>query len=332
MVTQNDIALVAGVNKSTVSKALRGSSDISKDTSKRILEIAEQLGYSHKSARKTMPNKIIGIMCPEVVSEYYARIVTTLTEHLMKHGYFALTALSDFAESQEEQIIMQFGHMQMSGIICITEQSSIGDILNKVFAKYPPIPTIIIGLNYEDQKHDVISVDERLGMRRIAEHLLSLGHERIAFIGDMLVQQRLGFLQDCLNTHGIALDPQYIAIGSERYEQGGYLRMKQLLSLPQTPTAVVAGYDALALGAYRAIKESGRSVPEDISLTGFDDSSLCAFLPTALTTVNCNIEEMSRIAATILLKNIRDLSYHVVQTVAIQPNFVVRESTLVSKR
>ena len=74
MVTQNDIALVAGVNKSTVSKALRGSSDISKDTSKRILEIAEQLGYSHKSVRKTMPNKIIGIMCPEVVSEYYARM------------------------------------------------------------------------------------------------------------------------------------------------------------------------------------------------------------------------------------------------------------------
>jgi DNA-binding LacI/PurR family transcriptional regulator len=332
LVTQNDIARMAGVNKSTVSKALRGSSDINPETGERIREVARQMGYVHKSTHKAAPNQMIGIICPEVISGYYARIITTLTNHLLKHEYLALTALSDFSQHREEQILTQFAHMQVSGIMYITEQSNAGDILAKTFAGHSAIPLVIIGLNYEDQKHDVISVDERLGIRRIVEHLIDLGHTRIAFIGDILVQQRLRYFQDCLKHHDIVPDSRYIAIGAERHEQGGYLRMQHLLALPEPPTAVVAGYDAMALGAMRALKEAGKRVPEDISLTGFDDSSLCKYLPTALTTVNCNIEEMSRIAAAILLKNIRDPSYHVVQTVAIQPDFMVRESTRVSKQ
>ena len=116
-------------------------------------------------------------------------------------------------------------------------------------------------------------------------------------------------------------------MGAERFEVGGYLRMKELLEERTPPTAVLAAYDDFAIGALRAIDEAGLAVPRDISVVGIDGLEVGAFLSTSLTSVACDTVEMAQSAARILVKKISETSFTVVQHVEVNPQLVVRQSS-----
>lgn len=325
MATLSDIAALVGVNKTTVSKALRGSSDISRETRQRVQTAAAQLGYAAAPRKVSAPARLVGVLCPEVTSYYYSRIVTALNEFLMEQSFATVLMLTDFSHRREEELIDQLAKLDVAGAICITEHPNIGDIL-AAQTRGRAMPTVVMGLNYEALDHDAVSVNERLGIRQAVERLILLKHRRIAFIGDELENERLRYLREALSAKGLSLPDEYISISPKRFEARGYEGMKALLKLAVPPTAVVAGYDAVALGAYRAICEAGLSVPGDLSLVGFDDADFCGFLPISLTSINSNAADMCRIVTKILLKKIREPEYRIVQTVAVQPEFIARES------
>jgi LacI family transcriptional regulator len=120
---------------------------------------------------------------------------------------------------------------------------------------------------------------------------------------------------------------ELVILSDERGEKCGYESALTLLSLADRPTAIVAGYDTIALGAYRALSEQGVRIPEDIALVGFDDSDFCRYLPTSMTSVNYDVAAECRVAVAILLGRIREGDSHAIQTVAIVPTLIVREST-----
>ena len=171
MATLADIAAALNLNKTTVSKALNDSSDISRATKQRVLEEAERVGYT-KHKRKKVPverRNLVGIICPEIVSGYYARIATHLQAHLRKKGFQALLALSAFSPELEKEQLAFLTQLNPSGIIVVTEQRDISNSIHDIPGAQS-IPTVVMGLNYASREYDVVSVDETYGIRALVEH------------------------------------------------------------------------------------------------------------------------------------------------------------------
>lgn len=326
MATLADIASALSLNKTTVSKALNNSSDISRETRERVWSEAARIGYTKHKAKQASRGEFIGVICPEVSSYYYAQVATFLSARLEEKGYNTLLMLSNFSPEAEARLFTQLINLNAAGIVVITEQTDLSPTLRKIPGANR-IPIVIIGLNYESADHDVVSIDERRGIRVIAQHLAEKGHHRVAFIGDSLVNNRLAYFQEATAENGLELPEECIVLSSKRNEECGYEGMKQLLALRVRPTAVLAGYDTIALGAYRALTEAGLSVPEDVALVGFDDSDFCSYLPCSMTSVNYDVAAECKVAIAILLSRIREGEAQSIQTAAIIPRLIIREST-----
>ena len=326
MATLADIAKALGVNKTTVSKALNNSSDIKQETSELICAEAERVGYTKHKIKQASRSEFIGIICPEVSSYYYAQVTTFLSARLEEKGYSTLLMLSNFSPETEARLFSRLISLNVAGIIVITEQTDLGPALRKIPGA-DKVPIVVIGLNYESADHDVVSIDERRGIRAITQHLSEKGHRRVGFIGDSLVNNRLAYFQESAAENGLELPDECVILSDKRNEECGYEGMRRILALSEHPTAVLAGYDTIALGAYRALSELGLRVPEDIALVGFDDAHFCSYLPCSMTSVNYDVAAECKVATAILLSRIRDRDSQSTQTAAIIPRLVVREST-----
>jgi LacI family transcriptional regulator len=330
MARLSDIASLTGVNISTVSKALRGKDDINPQTRKRIVEAAAKLRYmSRKGAQAGEPvtaSGTIGVICPEIRSGYYAQIVTALESHLRRRGFSMLLGFTDFIHQHEVALLEQFRQRSVSGIVCVTEHEKIEYDL-RTFRRAYDMPVVVVATVIAIEDFDYVKVNDELGVRLAVDHLYQLGHSLIGFVGDSVSRTRRDVFSATLRQHGISPREEYMRMGVERFEVGGYLRMKELLAQRVPPTAVLAAYDDVAIGAMRAISEAGLSVPGDISLIGIDGIQVGGYLPTSLTSVACDTVEMAETAARILLKKIGNRAFTLVQHVELNPELIVRQST-----
>jgi LacI family transcriptional regulator len=326
MITITEIAKHVGVSPSTVSKALRGSDDINKETAVKISAMAAEMGYSLEKRKKHLKRKCVGILCPEVISNYYARIVSKLTELFRDKEVETFLAVSDFNGQREESLLQQMIDMKMAAIICITEQDTLSPLIRKD-TKLHGIPILQIAMNLQSMGHDNICIDERMGLMLIVNHLAQLGHKHIAFIGEKYSERRLQYFQEAMRNHG--LSENNVHITQSRHWQAGYELADNLLVVGKRlpVSAVVAEYDDIAVGAIRRLHEAGLQTPADYSIVGFDDAKYCRYLPVSLTTIESHVEDMCNIAFDIIVKKIRDPKYKVMQNISIVPDLIVREST-----
>jgi DNA-binding LacI/PurR family transcriptional regulator len=329
MARLSDIASLTGVNISTVSKALRGKDDINPQTRRRIIEAARTLRYSSRRAGAGEPagmSGTIGVICPEIRSGYYAQIVTALESYLRHRGFGMLLGFTDFIHQHETALLDRFRQQSVSGIVCVTEHEKIEYDL-RTFRSVYDMPVVVVATVIAIEDFDYVKVNDALGVRMAVAHLHELGHSVIGFVGDSVSRQRRDVFAEALEQHGIPVREEGIRLGAERFEVGGYLRMKELLGLRTPPTAVLAAYDDVAIGAMRAIAEAGLSVPGDISVVGIDGIQVGGYLPTSLTSVACDTSEMAETAARILLKKVGDRGFTLVQHVELNPELVIRQST-----
>jgi LacI family transcriptional regulator len=328
MITLTEIAQKAGVSPSTVSKALRGSNDISKETIDKISVLAVEMGYSLAEKKKNFKKQWVGILCPEIISSYYARIVSKISELFRKAGLETFLAVSEFNAELELSLLDQMISMQMSAIICITEGAALSPSIRKNMVLYN-IPILQIAMNQQPIGHDNICVDERMGLMLLINHLSQLGHRKIAFAGERYSERRMQYFKEAMGDHGLADDNVYIT--QTRHWQAGYELAEQLLVSGKrlNVTAIVAEYDDIAVGAMRCFYEAGLHAPEDYSIVGFDDAKYCRYLPVSLTTIESHVEDMCSIAFDTVIKKINDPSYKVIQNISIIPELVCRESTAV---
>lgn len=326
MVTIVEIAATAGVSPATVSKALRGSSDINKETAARIVSLAAEMGYIIGEKKNFLKKQCVGLLCPEIISNYYARIVSKLTQLFYEKDIEVFMAISNFNNEREASLLKQMISMKMSAIICITEQSFLSPLIRESIALYN-IPILQIAMNMESTVHDNICIDERVGVNLVINHLTQLGHKNIAFFGDQYSEYRLFYFQEAMKAHG--LSEKNIFLTQIRHWQAGYELAGELIEYRKKKaiTAVVAEYDDIALGAIRRFNEAGFAIPDDYSIVGFDDANYCRYLPIALTTVESHVEEMCGIAFEMVLKKIKYPEYRVIQHISIAPDLVFREST-----
>ena len=325
MATLAEIAKRAGVSPSTVSKALRAKDDINKETASQIIAYAAEMGYS-MGTRENNDRQCVGILFPELISDYYARIVSRLTSLFQEKGLETFLAVSEFSGERETILFRQMLGMKLTALICITEENVLSPLIRECASLYN-IPMLQIAMNQQSYDHDNICVDEQVGITLAVKHLADLGHREIAYLGDPLGERRMYYFQEALRS--LALPDKNILLTQARHWQAGHELAGQILASRkwQGITALVAEYDDIAVGAMRRFAEAGFQVPRDYSVVGFDDAKYCSYMPVALTTVNSHAEEMCDIAFEMLNKKIHNPGYKVIQNSSIVPTLIIREST-----
>ena len=285
--TLSEVAKAAGVSVITASRAIRGNGYVSEATRQRVMEAAEKLAYTPDLLARRMrgePSNLIGVFVHSFGSMVIHELITSISREARRLN-FDLVVFS--AESFVQPGRLETGDMLRrlcDGLIMILPNGA--DSFLKTLEQRA-LPCVLV--NYAlPQALPIVVVDNRGGARSAVEHLLALGHRRIAFIagttgtGQSPERQR-GYL-DALAGARIEPDERLIEQGSFR-QSGGFSAAQRLLDLPDPPTAIFCANDEMAFGALDAVKSKGLRVPDDISIMGFDDIPNSSFVYPPLSTI-----------------------------------------------
>ena len=302
-----DIALEAGVSKSTVSRALRDDPRVNEKTKEKIRKIARKLNYQPHKAAKALANKntsIIGIVFPRsprsVADPFFLEFLQGISEIAISSGY-SLTLHNDDIY-QGEKLDTIFNRHNMDGII-LTEPWL--DDPRIVHLKREGLPFVFLGNPMGDEDVPWVETDNRIGAYTAVSYLLDRGHERIATITgplDLVAgRYRLQGYKDALLERGIKIQDELI-VNADFTQEGAYQAVKELLKGKAGFTAIFAANDVMAIGVMKALKEKGIRIPEEIAVMGYDGIQLGDDLDPPLTTIYHPAEVMGRIAMELLLK------------------------------
>jgi LacI family transcriptional regulator len=327
-VTLHDIAAKVGVSANTVSRALRDKADVNEATRQRVLAVAKKLGYiMPESPTSVEKSGMVGVLIEDILNPFYARVVQGIESVLWQHRASFLFQCSYCQESKERDILAFFGEQAVDGLL-ITSVMNPEYALEQIQAMN--IPTVFLSQRFERFDVDYVISDSFEGAYLATDHLIKLGHTRIAHITGLDLQlsarERLRGYQTALQDAKIAVDNHLLRSGNNSMESGYYL-MKDLLQSDASFSAVFTYNDVLALGAFRAIKEAGLRVPADMSVVGFDDILLAEFFDIPLTTVHQPIEEIARKSAELLFDKIKSNGESTPQQIVLKPRLTVRSST-----
>jgi LacI family transcriptional regulator len=336
-VTSKQVAQRAGVSQSTVSFVLNkvGSANISEETSQRVWAAARDLGYVPNVAARALArgkNNLVALILDHphtqiFLDEYIPKVITGLSQVMQQNGYRIMVEMLDDSNFAKTYVNLIEGG-EVAGIVLnyndCTRLSL--DVLAEYSTKGFPIVTL-------DQSHSAlhcVTVNKYDGVRQIVQHLIDLGHKRIACIAygpvvpEAHIHRRLQVYQATLEAAGLVYDETLLREGDYDPETG-YSAMISLLDGPVQPTAVYAMNDLMAFGALKAIQERGLRVPEDIAVVGFDDARLAAFSQPPLTTVFEPDVEHGRLAGETLLKLINGQPVPEM-TIQLATTLVIRDS------
>ncbi|WUH93781.1 LacI family DNA-binding transcriptional regulator [Streptomyces sp. NBC_00433] len=326
-VTIRAIADEAGVSIATVSRVINGRAPVAPATQEMVRQAAERLGGASGGIGPTAGHPVL-VYCPYVLTDYFGTIVTSVVETLALHGRRAVVQAGETAQGQTSTLLALPGQPGIAGAVLVLPPSSSEDIQALHAQRYP---LVVIDPRVE-LPEDVASVSaaHAAGARRITGHLISLGHRRIGFVGGPVdwLASRSRFVghASALAEIGLLTEPGLVRNVEEPTAELGYRAALSLLEQAEPPTAVVAFNDKTAAGALRAARDKGLRVPEDLSVTGFDDSELAESTTPMLTTARQPLEEMGRMAVSLLM---RLVAGHAVDTLHVElaTPLVVRGST-----
>jgi LacI family transcriptional regulator, repressor for deo operon, udp, cdd, tsx, nupC, and nupG len=324
--TIRDVASELGMSVATVSRALSQPELLRPETRERVLSVVAKLGYRPnvlaRSLRRGQTHAIV-LVVPKL-SPFFLEIYAGAEEAALTTGLAVLLGNSDGKPEREEAYFDQVVSGRADGIILLT------GVVPPAYADgrrtLPPMVTVLERLTGEEAP--VVRIDHRSASEEVTKHLIDLGHRRIAHISGhphaASSEHRISGYKDALAAAGIAFDATLIAPGNFSMQSGADA-MEQLLALDDPPTAVFAGNDEMAFGAVKTARLHGLSVPEDLSMVGFDDQTTAAFYNPPLTTIHTPCREIGRRATLELIEQIagRDVAREIV----VPTRLVVRDST-----
>ncbi len=327
MATIHEVSQRAKVSMATVSRVLNGNVPVSETTRARVLKAIEELNYHPNTfARGLVTNRLggVGAVINDLASPFFGPMLSGI-ERVMEARGMHLMVSSGHADADAERNALEFLlRCRADALVVYIEALCDAEVID--FAGRGT-PLVLLGRRVAKLEGQTIYLDNVAGGRMVTEHLLEHGHRRIAHItGSHAIydsQARLEGYQQALTAAGIPVDDTLIIEGDFQ-EQGGYDATKQLLARADF-TALFASNDQMAAGALNALREAGLTVPNDISLVGYDDVLLARYLYPPLTTVRQPITEMGRAAAQLALQLLDDASTEEV-THRFEPLLIKRQS------
>lgn len=325
MVSLKDIADKCSVSVATVSKALNDHSDIGEDTKRLIKETAQKLGYHPNSSARALKTKRtanIGVLFVDegrsgLTHDYFAKVLDSFKRVSEVSGY-DITFIN--ATSQQMTYLEHSRYRGVDGVVIACVDFDDRDVIDLVNSE---LPVVTIDHVF-DNRISVVS-DNIGGMRALVEYVHSLGHERIAYIyGDdtAVTRNRLASYYNTLRSLGIEADDNYTIASAYRNPKLAAKYTKQLLGLKKRPTCILYPDDYSAIGGLNAIEEANLSVPDDISVVGYDGLYVSQIIHPKLTTYEQNTEEIGRIAAKSLIRLIRDPKSTLIEKIQISGKII----------
>jgi LacI family transcriptional regulator len=327
------------LSQTTVSLVLNDSpsaKSIPPETRKRVRDAAERLNYRpNYFARSLRQSKSmsVGVLAPDLSEGYFTRVMSGVVEELTAAHYFYFTACHDWNKELIEKYPRMLVERAVDGFLLLNtpvEQITV------------PVPVVAISAHSAAENVTNIVLDHHLAVGQALTHLYALGHRRIAIMrGPHAIPDsdfRWQSIQEVAREMGLQLDPALmIRIDSDGWSMKtghhpmtpeiGYKPMQSLLKKTRDFTAIFCFNDIAAIGAIRAMKDAGLSVPGDVSVVGFDDIQSAAFATPSLTTVRQPLFEMGKRGAQVLLERIADREKEFPAEIVMKPELVVREST-----
>ena len=325
-VTLKDVAKVANVSFTTVSRALSGNPEISNDTRDRILKICEEMGYTTNYIARSMIKKkteLIGLIVPSIDNPFMSELAYYIEVTARRSGY-NLILCNSHPDLMQEQKVMQLmvGH-QVDGILIIPQKPESYENLKRYTSL---IPSVFLSENLKDQNGSYISVDNQRGTQLGTEYLYKLGHRNILYYGcrtgSTTHQLRADGYKEACQMLGITPKIVYFDSASSSIELG-YEMAHKALEQKREITAVFASTDSNAIGLMQAAREKNIRIPEDLSLLGFDNIRLASLPQIDLSTVAQPKEEMAVRAVKMLIRKI--------EKQASAPAFEIIEPALVER-
>jgi len=323
-----DVAKRAGVAPSTVSRVLNSSGYFSQETRQRVLAAVEALSYVpnvHAERLRTGASKTIAFVMVDLTNPFWAEVARGAEDAVRQKGYELVLRNTAGDPERELAAIRGFQRRQVDGAIFPWLREG-WDELKALEEK--GVSIVVLGRAPEGHGFDVFTIDNVRGGYIATEHLLQLGHKRIAFISTDFTRERERGYRMAMEKYGLTPDEtlvfrEYAAPEVER----GKTVVRRLLDQGKLPTAVFAYNDVTAIGTWMELERQGLRVPDDISLVGFDDIPMSSLIRNGLTTVAWPHYEYGRTAAEFLLRRIAEGKRGSGQCVTVQPELVVRGST-----
>ncbi len=329
MVTIKDIAQVVGVSPSTVSRALNDSPLINEATKNRIRRVAKELGYERNELARGLvkgSSGTVGVILPDITNPFFAEIIKGAEEVVRNRGFGVVLCTTEGFPGREREYLQLLRRKRVDGLI-IASVTVDDPYLAELQRAH--VPFVLVSRLSERIDAPYVVVDDKEGGRLAMEHLVELGHRKIAYIGGPAnvhsSRKRMEAYREVLEAQGIRFRRRW-AVFAAFTQEAGHTVGKALLSEDERPTAIFAANDLIALGVMEAAEELGLAIPEDLSLVGYNNIVYAALPRIQLTTVAQPACEMGRIAAHYLLGVCTGQGQEKLRCV-LPPRLVVRKTT-----
>ena len=324
--TIRDVASRAGVSKSLVSLVIRGDSRVAEKSREAVLKAAAELDYRPNAMARSLVQRrtrIVGVMVSDLSNPFFGDVVSGIQEQARQLGYKVLFSTGDRQQKLEVEAIEGLLELRVDGLILAGPRIE----LQKIDRFGRSVPLVVLHRPTTEASSDSVTNDDVAGAEIAVEHCASLGHTRIAHIdggpGAGAEGRREGYERAM---HRLGLQEHVLIVPGGFTEAKGRKGAQELLGKRPLPTAVFAANDLCAIGALDAFEESGLAIPSDLSLIGYDNTSVAALRHVSLTSIHQPSIEMGRMAVERLFERI-DQGRTEARHEVVSPSLVVRDTT-----
>lgn len=330
MATLKDVARAADVSVSTASRVFNNPKKVHPETRTKVREAVDELGYQPSRVARRLRLKegkasLLGLVIPDIQNPFFADVTRGVEDVAREHDYALILGNSDEDPDKQKVAVDTLKTEDVDGVIVPPVRIDDPEVQRLVESD---IAVVCVDRRMKNVRVDTILSDNRKGAYEAVTHLITLGHERIGFIGGIthistLNERREGYKR-ALRDHGLAVDPALIKEGKHRGERGKR-HTNELLALSRPPTAIFMGNNLTTLGTLSALNQRGVKVPQEMALVGYDDVPWAQALNPPPTVVDQPGYEMGARAAELLLRRL-DAPNRASTVVTLQPKLIVRQS------
>jgi LacI family transcriptional regulator len=330
MATIKDVARLANVSVTTVSHVVNKTRFVSLENSHAVEEAIRSVGYVPSAVARSLQSKTtrtLGMLIPNSSNPYFAEIVHSVEKHCFGAGYNLILCNTNDEPHRQSVYLQVLAERRIDGLIVVStgEDDSLAAQLQGL-----TIPTVLVDRKLNELKCDLVETAHLQGGLIATQHLIGLGHKRIACIGGPTgldaSEQRIQGWRQALQTAGLTEVSSDLLVHGNFTSQGGYNAMQEILQLLPQPSAIFVCNDLMAIGALSVAHESHLHVPSDLSIVGFDDIELASFTSPPLTTIAQPKHQIGVLAVDMLLERIKGGRTQP-RTALLQPELRVRNSS-----
>jgi LacI family transcriptional regulator len=337
MATIKEVAQYAGVSVATVSRVVNKSGYVSVDLQERVRHAMLELNYKPSALARSLrrqQSQTVGVLLPQLDQPFFSALAFAVEKRLFASDYRSLVCSSEESREKEDAYIDMLLRQRVDGVVLAPTGYSAENVHRLLDGK---IPVALVDRDLPQVQVNRVLTTNFDGAVGGIRHLVELGHRDIALVGGSThseaVNHRLEGAKHAMNEAGLVINPDWLVIGGVSRFEDGYSAGRQLLSfkLEHRPTAVFALADVMAIGVMHAASEAGLSLPQDLSIMGFDDVPAAKYIIPELTTVAQPIYDMGEAAAATLIRHMQDSSLPL-ETIQLPTKLIVRKSTAPLRR